>query len=384
MILILSMFMLVTVVITIVLIYVIMKMQRGQRLAFESIAQRIGASVFKKAIQGTSDGAKFECLHKQGPKHAPVNFVVRLFTDAFPGYVNIRKKGLFDRFGIRLSLVREFRTGDLSFDRDFFVEAAKTSLASTLLTDQYVRQTIRELFAENIKTLIVTPSKMEANFFEAKMESIDPGRVKRIIHTLTWFHKNLSFARTSFIHSTKKPISTDAFLAIILIPFLIILFLGFSFALYNAVEFQTIEPTKMIAASVQYSLLRFVPVAVAFNVVFFVLIKHRYDAHRLIITSLIVSFLSLASAGIGYFYFSNRYFDKSSEITNITKITDRYIEKGSKGARMYYLCFNHGKKGVICIKTNKRIYEYLQIENDIKVVTKSGYQNFEWVVDISR
>lgn len=115
--------------------------------SLKKLAQYLNVSVpffaFYPSVKGEYQGTKFSLRYyslKSG------TYLEIFFEKGAQFRLSVYKESCFSRLGERLGVVREVKTGDESFDKEFLIFSNNNSMAVTYLISASVKGSIRELF----------------------------------------------------------------------------------------------------------------------------------------------------------------------------------------------------------------------------------------------
>jgi heme exporter protein D len=86
---------------------------------------------------------------------------------------------------------------------------------------------------------------------------------------------------------------------------------------------------------------------------------------------------------IGTALFINSYFDRGPEKSHISKVTQMYTRKGSKGGQSYYMCLADWKnsQSQVNLAFDCQTFNAHRTGEQVVIKTKHGFLGYEWITN---
>ncbi|KJR43455.1 hypothetical protein MCHI_000647 [Candidatus Magnetoovum chiemensis] len=348
----------------------------------KELAQALTANINGNTITGLFNGRTFQCRYIPPAKNTPPRLAISL-NSASAANLIIRKEGKFDNISKKLGIVKELQTGDSEFDSKLFIETMDKNFASLLLSDKLKRQNIKIGFdAYNVEKISILTNKTETTIAGRKPNNIKPSEITDLLTLLSSLISSEPYTRMverSFLHRA----STSNLMLLALIPSFISTAMSVFLFIAGFVNYKPLDG-DIVFGAIKFSLPLTVITAGVIVFALFKYVRERYDAHKVILTCAILYFLCFASTGIGYFIFTNGYFDKSKAETHEVIVKDKTITRGKNSA--YYLHFMRWdiEGSFKRISVSNDFYSSVNIGEMVAITTKNGYRGYEWIVKIEK
>jgi hypothetical protein len=114
----------------------------------------ISRNVFVSRFHGEYQGLKLSIELIPRAKNTPSYLKIALMKDS-SFKLTVYKESSLSRFGHRLGLLREVKTGDGDFDEEFLIFSNNQPSAMNYFSSPAVKEAVRELFGDNFSAIFV-------------------------------------------------------------------------------------------------------------------------------------------------------------------------------------------------------------------------------------
>lgn len=326
--------------------------------------------------EGNYENISFTYLHFRGGKNAPPYFEITIQCPS-SGSFKITRESNFDRFFKRLGVCVEIETGDLEFDKMFYIDSSTVEFARQLLSDPKKRNAVRMIFDDGFNELTLSGNLLKSRWNGFPRDNnLEMEKVQQIASFLNIISNDVPVIyepeRIENSGWKTKRIIAFAIPITLIITGIISLIAGLS-------TFLPLDAGTVILNSFKYS----IPFLFLFFFLAFKLLKGRSSSH---IELIIVTALALGGfiiAGMGYELTLNGWLDNKEATTHNTIVLDKYYTK-SKNNYSYYANVQSWRQGRKSEKLKVRRDYYDQLVPGVSrmtVTTKPGKFDFEWIVD---
>ena len=326
--------------------------------------------------EGNYENISFTYLHFGGSKNAPPYFEITIQCPS-PAAFKITRESGFDRFFKRLGVCVEIDTGDLEFDKMFYINSRTVEFTRQLLSDQKKRDTVRMIFDGGFNELTLSGNLLKArwNGFP-RNKNLEMEKVQQIASFLNTIGTDIPviYEPDRVENSGWKTKRIIAFA----VPITLII-TGIISLIAGLTTFLPLDEGTVILNSFKYS----IPLLLLFVFIALKLLKGRSSSH---VELIIVTALALGGfiiAGMGYELTLNGWLDNKEATTHHTIVIDKYYTK-SKNNYSYYAnvqSWRQGRKSET-LKVRRSYYDNLVPGvSRMSVTTKPVKFDFEWIVD---
>ncbi|HQP92211.1 MAG TPA: hypothetical protein PLU24_06000 [Candidatus Omnitrophota bacterium] len=161
-----------------------------KRLA-ESFGVKLPAFSFYPSLKAVFNGRPFTLNLIPESKNSPAHIQISYFKEGFIK-IKIYRESVFSEAGKRMGLVREVKTGDNAFDKEFLIFSDKMDQAQAYFYHTKTKDTVRELFNIGFRSIICDNKKV---FLDKPVNSLendlDPSKFKEILTKVDYISQRL-------------------------------------------------------------------------------------------------------------------------------------------------------------------------------------------------
>lgn len=313
-------------------------------------------------------GIPLKIKRNMGSKNTPPSLDIMLSLP-FPCPLIIRNEVALDRLGKAMGLAHETQSGDLAFDEKYYVECEHPSFAGPFLTAGNHRNIARRLIEEIPHASVVSGDhdgvKLKISPF--KEDQFNETHLVRALPLLNQFGSEIP-QMPPFPRRINPGILLCIFDSLILAAGLITFLIGMK-------RYLTLD--SMFIYSLRYS----IPAFIAFLALSFLILRGRTGAVYFFLLITLCSIFSFVFLSWGGTLFINGYFDNSDPVKNVTSVMSKSLSKGSKSTTYRVSLTSWRKKsGYENIEVGAGWYNNLKPGDRLRIVTREGRLDFEWIV----
>jgi hypothetical protein len=329
-----------------------------------------------KTISGQVDGVTYEYYYHRGGKNSPPYLEVRVESQRRGSFKVTRQTG-FDRLFKRWGIASEISTPDPQFDDFFYITSDNEEFAGQFFANKQNRRAVSEIYDMSFKTISLEKHIFKARWSHFRPKSdFDPGTIEAIARKLIEMRSNTPETAEPQMETApawkKKRISAFA------IPILLGV-TGAAALVYGLVNYRPLDGFKLALHTLKFSL----PLSIVFIWFAVSLLRGRSSSHRELLAVFLISLFVFPLAGAGFGIFLNGWLDRSKPVEHKTLLLNKYISRSSKNTD-YYMVVQSWRPGIEKEKfgiSRSSFYAIVPFETRVKVVTRSGKFNFEWLVN---
>lgn len=328
-----------------------------------------------KTISGQVDGVTYEYYYHRGGKNTPPYLEVKVESQRRGSFKVTRETG-FDRLFKRWGIASEISTPDPQFDDFFYITANNEEFAGQFFANRQNRRAVSEIYNMGFKTISLEKHTFKAKWSHFRPKSdFDPGVIEATAQKLIEMSRNAP--ETAEPQVETAPAWKRKRIAVFAIPILLGV-LGVAALVYGLVNYRPLDSFKLALHTLEFSL----PLLIVFTWFSVSLLRGRSSSHRELLAVFLISLFVFPLAGAGFGIFLNGWLDRSQPVEHKAALLDKYISRSSKSTS-YYMVIDSWRPGVVKEKLSLSRGAYdaiIPLETQVKVVTRSGKFNFEWLV----
>ena len=168
---------------------------RKKNEVLKNLANHFNGSIAKFAfyptLKGEYHGLRFSIALIPAAKSSPARLEISLIKTSFMK-LRIYKEGFLSNLGKKLRIVREVKINDESFDRDFLIFSNNPTQAMSYLSNETIKNSIRQLFSDGFVYVIATGKVItiqKPNYILEK--DVNIAFITKILQVLISFSKGL-------------------------------------------------------------------------------------------------------------------------------------------------------------------------------------------------
>ncbi len=333
-----------------------------------------------KKVPFTYQGRNFLCQYGRGGKNNSADFSMSLPGVVWPS-LGVQKENAFHRFSKRIGLTAELESGDRVFDEQFFVDTADMSFYRYVLSSPSRREAIGRLLTgisppvRQIKadkkgiTLWIRPFRLkpEADF-----------HLEPYLDSLLCLVDGLEISTAGAPHEEPEG---SGFLSRTILLFVLsvaALITGVILLTLGNLWYPPLD-SEFFTRGFTYSL----PLLPPFWFLSYLAIRGKSWSHRLFFPLILISLVASLFLGYAGMLFTNGFWDESRPADHTCTVQGKHITK-SKDSRTFYLTISswNDPGGSYRINISGKLYEKLQAGQTLRITTRAGYWEQEWIVKI--
>lgn len=328
-----------------------------------------------KTLSGQVDGVTYEYYYHRGGKDSPPYLEVRVESRRRGSFKVTRETG-FDRFFKRLGIAGKISTPDPQFDDFFYITADNEEFAGQFFADKRNRSAVSEIYNMGFTTI-----RLEKHIFKARWPhfrpkgDFDPGAIEATARKLIEMSRNTP--ETAEPQMETAPAWKKKRAAVFAVAILLGVS-GIAALVYGLINYRPLDSFKLALHTLTFSL----PLLIVFTWFAVSLLRGRSSSHRELLAVFLISFFVFPLAGAGFGIFLNGRLDRSKPVEHKTLLLNKYTSRSNKSTS-YYMVLESWRTGVEKEKLSISRGSFdaiIPLETRVKVVTRSGKFNFEWLV----
>jgi hypothetical protein len=288
----------------------------------------------------------------------------------------ISKETKFDRFFIKRGIASKIMTNEPEFDDKFYISSNNDRFTRDIFSNSKNRRIVKNIFREGFTDIILKKSFLTARIFPYKSKDILKDEIiestAESLQELSDSIKKLNFQEDININRKRNQ------LLIFLIPVLIEI-IGLILITAGFIKYTPLDTGSVLFSSLKYT----IPISFIFLWWVTRILKGKSTSHRELLILFFISFSAFPIAGAGITVFFNGYLDKSEPSVFKVPIVKKYITV-SKNVKHYHIKVRSWRpeERTETLSVSYRDYNSIILNRaNVKVVTRKGYYNFEWIVD---
>jgi hypothetical protein len=325
--------------------------------------------------RGELDDQIYHYQYYAGSKNNPSYLKVWVECESSGEFV-LGKESKFDAISKQLGIAIEIQTGDVQFDKDFYIQTDSIEFTTNYFFNLDKRESVRKLYDMEYNLLSHNGKTMEI-----MISPFPIGKLKNSIIIEEAVH-NLSVLSRDVPTDYYQPriLGTHAWKAKRNIVYTISgLSIGIGFAgIYWGLEmYPPLDGMVMFF----YSLRTSVPAFILFIVISVTLLKGRSSSHKELLVTFFMTLFGFPMSGFGGLIVMNGYMDKSETIYHEARVNGRRYSK-SKDSTSYYVSLVSWRpdREIEEIKVSYSTYKKVKSgESVMHIGTRKGDHGFEWV-----
>lgn len=290
----------------------------------------------------------------------------------------ISKETKFNRFFVKRGITSKIITNDFEFDERFYIASNMDNQIRNIFSNSKNREIIKKLFNEGFTDIILKRGKLTARIFPYKEKVIlDEAKIEIIAKKLFELSDNIQKTSTSENIAVVKGIRAIKIIAFS-IPILLEIF-SLVIIIIGFVKYKPLDTGTILFAYIKYSIIA----SIVYIWFITTMIKGRSNSHRELILIFFLTFSAFPLTGAGVTVFLNGYLDKSEPSVFTVSVINKYYTRSKNGKHYYYIKVRSWRKEEISESLSVSCNVYNSIINNkskVKIITKKGYYNFEWIV----
>lgn len=365
-------------VVLIVLGIVVWRLRKQRRFS-RRLAEALGAEKSRGQMNATHDGISYHFRWHAGDRNSPS--YLRVFVDCVShGQFRVIREGALERFSLKLGIASQIKTGDLSFDQEFYILSNETDFASGYFHDPQKRQAVVDIFRMGF-----TEVKHDGKVMEAKQspfamsDDVDPKVITAPLPQLSLLAK---IEGTPFPYQplalAPQGISWRTLRAVAFAVPIVLLLTGFVCTVWGLTSFEPLDSGTLLLDSLKISL----PVLVLSLWLALRLVRGRSGSHRELLVILCLSLVAFPLAGFGGEMVLNGWFDTSPPAAYQAMVVNKYMTR-NKNSTSYYVRLSSWRKqsGTEKLGVSQSFYNRVTPNKTmVTAVTRKGFLGFEWLV----
>jgi len=317
-------------------------------------------------VEGTPmfQGVPLELKHNTGSKNSPPSLDIRLRLP-FPCPLAVRSETGIDRMAKAIGLAYEIQSGDLMFDRKYYVECEHRSFAVPFLSSSDHRDAARQLLQEiphanHVRgdhdgvTLCISPFK-EDQFNKTHLDQALP-LLKRF--------------GSEIPQMPPFPRRINPYIPLFIIGWLVFI-VGVAAYFVGISEYETLD--NPFVYSLRYS----IPAIIALLALAFVMLRGRSTALTEFLLVAVIPPVGFVFLSLGGTICVNGYYDDSRPVEHVASVTRKW-----KTSKNYWVSFTSWREKSAGEQMNISSAEYngLNTGGRLRIVTRKGRLGFERIV----
>lgn len=348
-----------------------MSAQSGSGLTSGTPGFVVTGSLFKKTV--LLEGASYRQWHTRRGKNGPLVLHLEVSCSCPRVEFRITNETGFDRAGKAWGLSKEIQTGDGEFDKKFYIWTDTVRSVEHILSDSENRNRVRELFQKGCDHVAFNGKSLSIECVESHSSAAES-----LAKTLFQLSAGLLKAGPGMLVPGCESVRTRRSLLFFVTGFVFIF--GIISFVWGMNSYPLVNPAEVFQISLVYSVSAFL----IFIVYAFWNLRGSSSAHRDLSIILIMSLVGFGMLSNGVITNWNGAADTSIAEEHHTLIVNKYIHRGSKGRRSYYVTvqsWNDPAGATKNFKVSHSAYETVTPGKDrMRVVTRQGRLGYEWVV----
>jgi len=315
----------------VVIVYVLRTQLDVSRSALQDVSEAMGLPVVRKfsamttSVEGLHEGVPFQCTYRPQNRSAPPVLETTLSAPQRYSFV-MRRKNWFDRACSALGLVRSIPTGDMRFDAEFHIEAARPDAAAEAFADTGFRMRMAELFEDDkVAKVRFGPAGVSLTRKLAPRQAVKPEALRACLEGLRGVAASSGSTAGSFgLYEESGGLPGESLQMRLGAPLVLLIAAGLVFTILGTELYPSLFPSFLSVVSM--ALPYWLGGAGACLALTWLLVKNRTDRH---VTLAIVAGLGIPAfflASLGVLYFGNGYLDESAARERPARISRVYTK----------------------------------------------------------
>jgi len=350
---------------------------RRRRRAARELSSAIGVDELRsgKTCAGELDGRRYEYEYYAGSRNRPSYFRVRIECSS-PGEFKISPETRIDRLFKKLGISAELQTGDVAFDRDFYIHTNTLGFCRTCFASADVRESVRQVAALGYNEIRLDGTRLEAKCTPFSLRSERPaefleGAVRGLSELAAGLPREWYEPRTLGVPSWK--LARGAVFGVSGLS----LAAGVGLLVWGISAYRPLDEMELLLASLRYS----TAALVALLVLAVVLLRGRSSSHRELLLSGALMLFGVPLTGAGGLMVWNGYADPSPPAVHEARVMGKRISR-SNDSTTYHLSVESWRPGRARedIIVSSGMYRRVRAGQTVmRVTTRAGRRGFEWV-----
>lgn len=322
------------------------------------------------------DGTPYHYRYYAGSRNSPSYFQVSVPCSKDIRFTISREKGTH-RFFKGIGISKEIETGDRLFDDEFYISTNSEDQMQQLLSDEKIREKIRDIFANDFKVISYKGRVMETRISPfSPRDDFDVPMIRETSERLNDIAKHIPEEGRTYPAAITPDWKIKRIVAIT-IPLIIELF-GILLLIFGLIKYTPLDKGSVILKGAIYGL----PFLALFLPFAFFMVKGRSKSHVWLIIISFISLTAFPAMGAGILVFMNGALDNAPAETYTVSVIRKYDTRSDNSIHYHIVTESWRGYSEEDISVNRTVYRATKPNQTImKITTHTGRFGYEWMED---